>query len=116
MEKQLTPIADSPWFWLYLFAMCALAGGLVMAPKYGARQATLEKQHQARQRAEQIRQGITPTGEISTADNTLIDLRPIYLVLLVLVSVGWARLWWTRWVTTSQDADLSKGTSHEHPV
>ncbi|TWT31525.1 hypothetical protein [Blastopirellula retiformator] len=97
METSQPPIADSPWFWLYLFAMCALAGGLVMAPKYGARQATLEKQYQARQRAEQIRQGDTPQGAISSADDTLIDLRPLYLVLLVLVSVGWARLWWTRW-------------------
>lgn len=93
--------------------MCALAGGLVMAPKYGVRQATLEKQYQARQRAEQLRQGETPQGEISSAESTLIDLRPIYLVLLVLVSVGWGRLWWTRWGAKSRHAPASPGATSE---
>ena len=44
-------LADSPWFWGLLFAVMALAGGLLIAPKFDLRQRQVEGRFLGRQAA-----------------------------------------------------------------
>ncbi|RCS42165.1 hypothetical protein DTL42_20255 [Bremerella cremea] len=99
---QQEPITDSPWFWLYLFATTALILLVVFRSKLDIRQADIERQHQAREYMSQTLEdpaattGEVPVAAVSTPDNTLIGWNYIYVVLGVLVSVGWVRLWYVR--------------------
>ncbi len=105
---QQEPITDSPWFWLYLFATTALILLVVFRSKLDIRQAEIERQHQARELANQTLEGQADVaGEdqpvtVSTPENTLIGWNYIYVVLGVLVSVGWVRLWYVRFRKPSQ--------------
>jgi hypothetical protein len=47
---QKPPLTDSPWFWVLLFSVMALAALAAMGGKYGRRQSALERQYQARDR------------------------------------------------------------------
>lgn len=99
---QQEPITDSPWFWLYLFATTALILLVVFRSKLDIRQAEIERQHQARELASQTLeagQDAAPSDSpitVSTPENTLIGWSYIYVVLGLLVSVGWVRLWYVR--------------------
>jgi hypothetical protein len=44
-------LADSPWFWALLFSLMALAGALLIAPKYEFRQRQVEGRFLGRQAA-----------------------------------------------------------------
>jgi hypothetical protein len=79
-----SPLTDSPWFWVLVFAGMALAALLAIGPKYGGRQARLERQYQARERIA-ARSTDEPQHDYASADNTLIPLWPLALVLSVLV-------------------------------
>lgn len=89
-------IADSPWFWVYLFAVGGLISLALAAPKFGDRQAQEERRWQGHERAAQLRTGVEMTGELSTADNTQMTLRPLFLALAVVASVGWIVFWLKR--------------------
>ncbi|WP_144971989.1 hypothetical protein [Bremerella volcania] len=94
---QQEPITDSPWFWLYLFATVALILLVVFQGKLDIRQADIERQHQARQLANQPDEitGDAPVA-VSSPGNTLIGWNYLVGVLAVLVAVGWIRLWYVR--------------------
>src|SRR5262245_2224074 len=87
------PLAASPWFWVYLFATAALVALALIGPKFAARQAQIEREYQGRQRAAQQAQGAEPTGELSTAEKTLITLRPLFLGLAAITVVAWIITW-----------------------
>ena len=111
---QQEPITDSPWFWLYLFATTALILLVVFRSKMDIRQADIERRHQAREYVSHP--GTDATGEanaapavtVSTPGNTLISLSYMYVVLGVLVLIGWVRLWYVRFrkpIPSPQQAD-----------
>ena len=91
------PITDSPWFWVLLFSGMALAALLAIGPKYGGRQARLERQYQARERivAERAEENSQARAErtneeperreFAAADETLIPLWPLAVILSVAV-------------------------------
>jgi hypothetical protein len=87
------PITDSPWFWVYLFATAALIALALMGPKYAARQAQIEREFQGRQRAAQSAAGQEPSGEVSTAEKTLITLQPLFLTLAAITVASWIVFW-----------------------
>lgn len=89
------PITDSPWFWLYLFCTAGLVALVLAGRKFPARQAELERQYQGRQRAAQRALGQEPSTPISTPGQTIITLRPLYLVLGGALIAAWSILWWT---------------------
>lgn len=91
-----SPLYESPWFWVYLFATAALAILLLANAKITGRQAQLERNMQARQRAAQVRAGETPTVPLSPPDKPQIGLAPLYALLTILLLVGWVGLWYTR--------------------
>ncbi|PQO40901.1 hypothetical protein [Blastopirellula marina] len=105
---QQEPITDSPWFWLYLFATTALILLVVFRSKLDIRQAEIERQHQARELATQVWEGSPDVASddhsvaVSTPENTLIGWNYIYVVLGLLVSVGWIRLWYVRFRKPNQ--------------
>ena len=90
------PISDSPWFWAYLFTTTALVALALIGPKFAARQSQIEREYQGRQRAAQNQGGQTPSGELSSAERTLITLRPLFLGLAAVTTVAWIVFWRTR--------------------
>ena len=89
-------VTESPWFWGYLFGMFALVALSFAGPKFAARQAQLERQFQGRERAMQIRSGDEPDIELSTPENTIITLGPLYAGLSAATVIAWGVFWWTR--------------------
>lgn len=88
-------ITDSPWFWVYLYSTFGLVLLALFQPKFKSRQAAVERQYQGRQRAIEVQLGQEPTTEVSTSDNTIITLRPLFVVLGVVLVFAWTYLWWT---------------------
>jgi hypothetical protein len=98
------PLTDSPWFWVLVFSGMALVALLAMGPKYGGRQSRIEQKYQARerileQRATPNREGSTEVspermeeqGErrgFATAENTLIPLWPLAVILSLLMVIA----------------------------
>lgn len=88
-------ITDSPWFWAYLFGTAALIGLALVGPKYGPRQAAIEREFQGRQRAAQSLNRQTPNVEMSSLERMMITLRPLFLALAGVTMVAWLIFWWT---------------------
>jgi hypothetical protein len=91
------PLTDSPWFWVYLFGVAALVFVALETPKFRQRQAQVERKGQGRIRAAQNVAGQTPDAELSSAENTAIDLKPVMFVLGGATAVAWFILWRQRW-------------------
>ena len=92
-------MTDSPWFWAYLFTTTALIALALIGPKFAARQAQIEREFQGRQRVAQNVQGQEPSGPVSTAEQTLISLRPLFLGLAAISTVAWIVFYRTRMLT-----------------
>jgi len=100
MSSQCPSCTDSPWFWVLIFSGMALGALVSIGPKYGGRQARLERQYQARERiaTERIAQndggGIGKIDERSarrdfaSPDATLVPLWPLAVVLSVVMIVS----------------------------
>jgi hypothetical protein len=98
MEPQVRPsIAESPWFWVMVFSLMALAALAAISGKYGRRQAAIERQYQARLRLAESRaaeensaqatriRGRDAQGDrrpFATPGDTLISLWPLAVVLV----------------------------------
>jgi hypothetical protein len=89
MPSAARSVSDSPWFWAYLFTTAALIALALIAPKFAARQAQIEREFQGRQRAAQNISGQSPTVPISTAERTLISLRPLFFGLAAVTTMAW---------------------------
>lgn len=69
-QNPQSPLTDTPWYWVLIFSLMALAALVAIGPKYGPRQAGIERQYQARERvAEKI------TAENNSKDAARIDDR-----------------------------------------
>jgi hypothetical protein len=88
-----SPITDSPWFWAYLFGTAALIALALAGSKYGPRQAQIEREFQGRQRAAQQKSGQEPDVGLSTAQATLVSLRPLFLALAGITVIAWVVFW-----------------------
>lgn len=88
-------ITDSPWFWAYLFGVCALIGLVLAVPKYGERQSQIERSYQGRQRAAQQQHDQEPNVPMSSPANTLITLYPLFVAVGILSICAWIMLWRT---------------------
>jgi hypothetical protein len=95
-------ITDSPWFWVYLFGTAALIALALISPKFGPRQAQIEREYQGRTRAAQNLNGVEPDLAMSSAQQTLVTLQPLFLALAAITSLGWIIFWWTRRVRRSE--------------
>ena len=93
MPPARAPITDSPWFWAYLFGTAALIALALLSPKYGSRQSQLEREFQGRQRAAQNLNGQEPSIALSTAERTIVTLRPLFFGLAALTVVAWIVFW-----------------------
>ncbi len=100
------PLTDSPWFWLYTFATFALVLLVLIGPKFEERRAQQERHYQGRSRALQQRLGEEPTVEMSAPGKTWLTLQPLYVVLGILVVLGWGTLWWQRWRKREKSAKI----------
>jgi hypothetical protein len=87
------PITDSPWFWAYLFGTAALVALALAGSKFGPRKAQIEREFQGRQRAAQNVNAQQPDVALSTAQQTLVTLRPLFTVLAAITAVAWIVFW-----------------------
>ena len=93
MQPARAPLTDSPWFWAYLFGTAALVALALLTPKYGPRQAQLEREFQGRQRAAQNQRGQEPSIALSSAERLIVTLRPLFLGLAALTVLAWIVFW-----------------------
>lgn len=112
-------LTDSPWFWAYLFGAAALIALFAANTKFGPRQAQIEREFQARTRAAQKLNGQEPSIALSTPDQTLITLTPLWAVIAVITFVGWLFFWRSRRSSLSaashpdsSSSPLPAGSSH----
>jgi hypothetical protein len=101
MSAATRSMTDSPWFWACVFAVAGLIGLSAIGPKYSQRQAQIEREFQGRQRAAQNAQGQAPSVPLSTPDQTLISLRPLFLGLAAVIAIAWF-IFWRRQTTLNQ--------------
>ena len=99
MPNAKPPVTDSPWFWACLFASAGLLVLWYFSGQYAQRQLRIERQGQARMRAVEIAANGEPRTEVSTPDNLQLPLRPIFVMLAVLLAIGWSMFWVQRWRT-----------------
>ena len=104
-KNDSAPLTDSPWFWVLAFALVGLLALAVMSPKYGRRQANIERQYQARERvAERITVENNPdaTQRIDnlearqpyvTTTEKLIPIWPLAALLALVSMVAAVMLW-----------------------
>jgi len=104
MPSAAPSVSESPWFWAYLFTTAALIALALIAPKFAARQAQIEREFQGRQRAAQKISGQSPTVPISTVQRTLISLRPLFFGLAAITTVAWIIFYRTRMLARSADS------------
>ena len=110
------PITDSPWFWAYLFGTAALIALALAGPKFGSRQAQIEREFQGRQRAAQNLNGQQPDVEMSSVGRTLITLRPLFIGMAAITTVAWIVFWRSRHLTgADQQGRVSASGAMEHP-
>jgi hypothetical protein len=96
MGGGVKPIADSPWFWAYLFTTFGLIALAIISPKFAARQTQIEREYQGRQRATQNVRGASPSGPMSGGGQTVITLRPLFFALAGITTIAWIVFWRTR--------------------
>ncbi len=94
-QPKRSSIVDSPWYWIYVFCAAALIALIVIGPKFARRQTLDERNYQARQRANQAALGQEPDVPLSTEDNRIITLTPLFLIVAVVFTVAWAIVWWS---------------------
>ena len=111
MPDPRPPITDSPWFWAYLFGTAALIALALMTPKFGPRQAQLEREFQGRQRAAQNQHGVAPSIAMSSAERTIVTLKPLFLGLAAITMVAWF-VFWRTYVARQRD---SAGAGEDQP-
>jgi hypothetical protein len=88
------PITDSPWFWLVLFVIGALAALVVIGPKHAYRQARLERMNDTRE--EIVRRASGELPEAEDAPNRELDARaasrftlgPLAVALALILAIG----------------------------
>ena len=112
-----SPLTDSPWFWVLLFSLFALAGlaVLVFSGWYGKRQTRLELQYQGRYRvAEKITAENNPKANertdnlearrpFATPGNNLITVWPLAMLLGTVAVVSAVMLYRTRRALSGAD-------------
>jgi len=84
------PITDSPWFWVYVFATAGLIALMLAGNKFDHRQAEIEREFSARQSHGHVISGADGPIEPPTPGNQHLTLRPLYLIMAVLLVLGWS--------------------------
>jgi hypothetical protein len=112
-EERLT---DSPLFWAMLFASVGLVLLAVIGPRYAWRQGLEERKFEARTAERPGDSMIGPAGrpaeDYVAPDRLIHGTGPIFLVLLVVMLIGWAGVVWrlrTRRLRTTTSGDDHQG-------
>lgn len=86
---------DSPWLWLAIFVIGALAALYLTMPKYRWRQPQIERQFQARERSGHAVSADGGFSPLSSTNSTMLTLRPLFIffvaALFLLTMVFWGR-------------------------
>lgn len=91
------PLTDSPFFWLIVFGVAALIGGVMIAPKYSKRMDRVERMYDARLKAYVERVG-GDTSQMPVDMHREVSIRELLIfVAVILLGGGVAgRVWEVR--------------------
>jgi hypothetical protein len=91
-----SPLTESPWYWVYLFATGALIALALMSRKYDHRQAEIEREFSARQRHGYIVSDDRGPIEAPKPGRQLIRLQPLFVMFSLIFMGGWVLFWYQR--------------------
>ena len=104
-------VTESPWYWVYLFSTAGLIMLVLMGPKFGPRQAQIERKYQGREIAMTAEEARQADAELSSSESTLITLAPFYVVLGAVFVVAWIMLWRGHFRRRKHDTALHEAAS-----
>ncbi len=89
-----SPVTDSPWYWVLIFALAALAGIFTIAPKFERRQEIIETKFHGRERAQGRESLEQPAANHSQSEqrpwSRVFTLGPLILVIVAIALVAFA--------------------------
>lgn len=91
-RSTLRPLAESPWYWAYLFCTGGLIALVVIGPKYALRQSQIEQNGQKRQWAAQLAAGRAVTDSPEPDVGQAVPLWPLFVLLGGCLGVAWIKL------------------------
>lgn len=88
-------VLHSPWYWAYAFCAAALAGLVLIGPKFYQRQVLEERNFQGRTQVMQRAAGQAgDERQMSVPGRTMLTLWPLYLLLTAGFLGAWMMVWW----------------------
>ena len=90
-DLQRPSVVESPWFWACLFSFVASGVLATIGPKYGPRQARIEREYYARQVSASGNSESIPNAKYD-ASQTRITLSPLLFLFTVIMIVSGAVL------------------------
>ncbi len=96
-DLQRPSVVESPWFWACLFSFVACGVLATIGPKYGPRQAQIEREYHARRVSASGNSESLPNGKYD-ASQTIITLSPLLIMFAVIMIFSGAVLVWQRFV------------------
>src|SRR6266496_6379391 len=95
VEKEPSSATESPWFWVLIFSLAALAAIATIGPKFERREEAIETKFHARERATG-REAIDRPADEATPDGPrwepIFTLGPIAVVVAVVAAVAMVNL------------------------
>ena len=96
-DLQRPSVVESPWFWACLFSFVACGVLATIGPKYGPRQAQIEREYHARRVSASGNSESMPNAKYD-ASQTRITLSPLLFMFTAIMIFSGAVLVWQRWV------------------
>ena len=102
--RVVQPVSDSPWFWVYLFATAGLIALLLADHKFDHRQSEIEREFSARQSYGHVLSSEDGPIAPPTPGNQHLTLRPLYMIMSIVLVVGWTTFYLKRMSWRSNSA------------
>lgn len=94
-KEPVPPVTDSPWFWVMLFSLAALAGIATIGPKFERREQAIETKFHARERGlkREAAEPSAPDGQAAEPHwEPIFTVWPVMAVLVCVALVAFVQL------------------------
>jgi hypothetical protein len=94
--SKTSPVTDSPWYWVLIFALAALVGIFTIGPKFERRQEIVETKFHARERAQKRESLEQPAGQAGSSSerpwSRIFTLGPLVVVIVTIALFAFVRV------------------------